>query len=156
MGEHRMGSEERVAFMWLRTLTDSMDRYLPKIKSRLLENRYTIRNLKTARTHVRKALDILKKSMAPDELLYVEKNCADYETVIRPRTISPDALFMYIKIKDAEKIATVAVHSECELCVCDRQQQATCELRKSLKNLIDEPKSKFGCGFVGGIKEEKK
>ena len=150
MSTHRrMTSDERKALFGLYAMYESLMDFCEPLKDRMEEDQYAYRGLKSARKHIERALNTILSTLTDEEKWYVAKNSKDHETIVRPRKVVKDAVSMYVKTDDLSELIKIVRMYKCALCIERSQEERTCPLRKVMKNLIDEPLSKFGCGFKG-------
>lgn len=150
MSNRRLTSDERKALFGLYAVHESLKDFYTPLIPRMGKDPYALRVLKASIKHIDRALNVVLATMTDEEKWYVAKNSKDHVTVVKPRQVVPDQVSMYVKTDDLATIIRFARLNECSLCVKNRQQQCTCELRKAMGIMIDEPPSKFGCGFQGG------
>ena len=147
---NRMRSDERLAYMELNVLHDTLKRSLGPLDKRLEGDRFALRRLRTAKTLIEKVLEKVKGTIDHDEYQYLAKNSKGYEYVIRPKRIVTDEAWLYVKGSDVDVLGRSIVANECSMCVKDPTEQAKCALRKAMRNMYSEPESLFGCGYRGG------
>lgn len=146
----RMNAEERESLFGLYAMHTSMKDFCKPLEHRMKSDRWALRGLRSASRQIERALNAVLGTLDDTEKQYVAKNSLGFRTKIVPVTIVKDPVWMYVKIDDLKQLISIAKKSECAMCMLDRQQQGSCQLRKTLGILVDEPKSIFGCGFKGG------
>ena len=146
----RMRGDERLAYMELNVLYDTLKRSLGPLDKRLEGDKFALRRLRTAKTLIGKVLEKVKGTIDPVEYQYLAKNSKGHEYVIRPKRVVPDESWLYVKGSDVDVLGRAIVAIECSMCVKDPTEQGKCALRKAMQNMYSEPKSPFGCGYRGG------
>lgn len=148
----KMRPNERLAFMGLDYCKTSLKGYIETLERRItIADRIAMRLARTAVTYLERAIVAVSQTVEHDELEYLVKNCRGYEIVIRERRVTKDPSWMYVKISDLEVVLKHAVHDDCATCLKTPGEMRSCELRRAMQFMTNEPLNDFGCGYVAGV-----
>jgi hypothetical protein len=143
----RATKAERMSLMLLATMLSNLEDSAEPPKRRMAHDRYAARGLAVAAKNVKRAIDAASETMEADSLAYILKNSRDYEYVIRLKRVVKDPSWMYIKTDDLREMLSMVMDGECSMCLREGKDMERCALRKSLRNMTDEPETAFGCGY---------